>query len=102
VSDLIQNLAKVSDLWLDSRQPLRDATIQALQVSTGFSRRQIEMALTNCFEELSESKITAYINSFATSKRIATDVFHILPSNVFTAWVHGAVITLLMGHRCLL
>jgi hypothetical protein len=29
-------------------------------------------------------------------------VLHILPSNVFTAWVHGATITLLLGLRCLL
>ena len=29
-------------------------------------------------------------------------VLHILPSNAFTAWVHGAVITLLCGRRCLL
>jgi hypothetical protein len=99
---LIQSLDKVSELWLNPRHPLREETIQALQVSTGFSRRQIEMALSNCFEELSLPKITTYVSSFVTSQKRAMDVFHILPSNTFTAWVHGAVITLLLGHRLFL
>ncbi len=102
MNDLVRSLGKVSEIWLNPDYPLREETVQALQVSTSFSRRQIEMALTNCFGELSLPKITAYVTSFATSKRSVMDVFHILPSNAFTAWVHGAVITLLLGHRCLL
>ncbi len=102
VNDLFQSLGQVSEIWLNPDHPLRKETVQALQVSTGFSRRQIEMALTNCFEELSLPKITAYVSSFGTAKRRNMDVFHILPSNAFTAWVHGAVISLLLGHRALL
>ncbi len=102
MKEIIQNLGKVSESWLNPKHPLREETIQALQVSTGYSRRQIEMALTNCFEELSPPKIAAYVSSFGTAKRRNLEVFHVLPSNAFTAWVHGAVITLLLGHRCLL
>ena len=102
MSGLIDQLAKVSEIWLDPHHPLRLETVEALQVSTGFNRRQIEMALTNCFEELSFPKITAYVASFAQGKRNVIDVFHVLPSNAFTAWVHSAVITLLLGHRALL
>lgn len=102
MSDLLQSLGKVSEIWLNSDHPLREETIQALQVSTSFSRRQIEMAFTNCFEELRLPKITAYVSSFGTAKRRNMDVFHVLPANAFTAWVHGAVITLLLGHRAIL
>jgi len=99
VTDLIQSLGKVSDLWLDPRHPLRVETIQALQVSTGFGPRQIEMALTNCFEELRESHIRIL---GARHQGPFHSVLHVLPANVFTSWVHGAVISLLLGLRCLL
>src|SRR5262249_22288574 len=80
---------------------LRAETIQALQVSTGLHSRQIELAMTNCFEELRPSQINAYVASFAASKR-SVNVLHVLPANAFTAWVHGAVTTLLLAHRCFL
>jgi hypothetical protein len=102
VKDLVQSLGAVTDLWLDPKNSLREETIQALQVSTGFSRRQVELAITNCFEELTAPKITAYITSFEQIERENLIVLHVLPSNVFTAWVHGAVTTLLLGHQCLL
>jgi hypothetical protein len=112
VNSLIGPLARVSKIWLDPQHPLREETILALQVSTGRPRRSIEMALANCFEELSSSKIAAYIDPFnqvrrrtrseiqTWSKGATWSVLHVLPANVFTAWVHGAVITLLCGHRC--
>ncbi len=113
MTSLVQRLAAVSTLWLDSKDPLREETIQALQVSTGFSRPSIEIALQNCFNELTEPKITAHIRDWGQSPEVHLNqllgtvprsefkcVFHVLPSNVFTAWVHGAVITLLMGYRC--
>jgi hypothetical protein len=103
VNETAQILAKVSENWLNPQNPLREETIHALQVSTGFSHRQIGSALINCFEELTLPKITAYISSLnPIRRRTVGDIFHVLPSNVFTAWVHGAVITLLMGYRCLL
>ena len=102
MNDLVWSLSAVSDLWLDPNHPLRQETIQALQVSTGFNRRQIELSLTNCFEELSAPKLNTYIESFVARKRRVMKVLHVLPSNAFTAWVHGAVTTLLLGHTCYL
>jgi hypothetical protein len=102
VNEIIQTLGHVSDLWLNPSHPLHQETVEALQVSTGLNRRQIEMALNNCFLELTAPKITAYVASFALGKRSVMDVFHVLPSNAFTAWVHGATLTLVLGDRCLL
>jgi len=103
VNDLLQKLAKVSELWLEARHPLRQETVQAMQISTGLNSRQIEMAIQNCFEELTEHKLTAYTASLNQGqKNPEATVLHILPANAFTAWVHGAVISLLLGYRCLL
>jgi hypothetical protein len=99
VTELIKALGKVSDLWLDAGNPKRIETIQALQVSTGLSPRQIEIALKNCFEEITEPKITAYIASLDQVQRTNRHILHVLPANAFTAWVHGAVLTLLLGHK---
>lgn len=101
MSDLVKPLSDVSKLWLTPTNPLREETIQALQVSTGFSRHQIELALTNCFEELTEPKIKSFLGNHRANPK-SKSILHVLPSNVFTSWVHGAVITLLLGHRCLL
>ncbi len=102
VDDLVQSLGTVSELWLNPQHPLRTETVQALQVSTGFSQRQVEIGIANCFEELTKPRIIAYVDSLDQVQRSNLRVLHILPSNVFTAWVHGAIITLLLGHRCLL
>ena len=119
MSDLVEILGKVSEIWLAPQHPQRQETIRALQVSTGLSQRQIEMALANCFEELSASKIRACLRDWGQSPEIrlnaslgtvprsaprsaSQSVFHVLPSNAFTAWVHGAVTTVLVGHRCVL
>src|SRR5258708_78154 len=102
VTDLARSLGDVSALWLDARNPLRAETVQALQVSTGLTLRQIEMALTNCFEELTTSQIMKVVDFGAWHQSRSHSVFHILPANAFTAWVHGAVITLALGHQCYL
>src|SRR5262249_48037656 len=99
LAELIPVLGKVSELWLNPEHPLRQETVHALQISTGLCRRQIESAIANCFEELTESKITSLRTVRGSESQC---VFHVLPANVFTAWVHGAVKTLLAGHRCLL
>jgi hypothetical protein len=102
MKEIIESLGAVSELWRNPEDPLREETIQALQVSTGLNRRQIELALQNCFRELTVPKMTAYIASFEQVERSNIDVLHILPSNAFTAWVHGATIILLFGSRCVL
>jgi hypothetical protein len=114
MNDVVWSLASVSDLWLDPLNPLREETIQALQVSTALSRRAIELAISNCFEELSAPKITAYIADWGQSPISTTllvgdspqsqpkRILHVLPSNAFTAWVHGAVTTLLLRHKLFL
>jgi hypothetical protein len=102
VKDRIEKLAEVSDFWLTLKNPLREDTIQALQISTSLGRRQVEAALANCFEELTRSKMESHFTPYLQGKREHLDVLHILPSNVFTAWVHGAVTTLLLGHKCIL
>jgi len=99
MNEVVWALGSVSDVWLNAQDPLREETVQALTVSTGLRRPQIELSLTNCFEELSAPKITSTIASFTARKRRRLNVLHVLPSNAFTAWVHGAVMTLLLGHK---
>ena len=114
MNDIIKNLSAVSAQWLDPSNPLTQETIQALQVSTGLNARQITQAIQNCFEELTEPKINAYVRDWdqvpisnvvkISDKPMSKgqNVLHILPSNAFTAWVHGAVITLLLEKNCFL
>jgi len=76
--------------------------IQALQVSTGFTPLLIRRALDAAFEELAEAKLRRFWRDrIAGESGLRTlTVLHIAAGNVFTAWLHGAVVTLLMGHRC--
>jgi hypothetical protein len=99
MSHRIQSLAKVSDLWLDSSNGLRQKTVQALQVSTGLSPHQIDLALKNCFEELSQASLERWVSA-RPSSRADRSILHVLPSNAFTAWVHGATLSLLAGFQC--
>src|SRR5688572_19789465 len=101
VQQIARRLGQVSQVWLDPAHPLRQEAVTALQVSTGFTRPMIESALNAAFEELTEEKISM----FCAQERIAEGtvpekVLHILAGNVFTAWLPGAVITLLMGSEC--
>jgi hypothetical protein len=107
VKDVARTLGLVARRWLDADDSLRGQTVQALQVSTGFRANQIERALSNAFEELRVSKLRSFVAQEIRTHDTATagvcrTVLHILPSNVFTAWLPAAVTTLLLGHRCLL
>jgi hypothetical protein len=100
-----RTLGRVTDRWLDANDPLRKEAILALQVSTGFTRSMIEQAIKAAFQELTEDKILAYLAAepgFAQRQSVPTPVLHILAGNVFTAWLPGAVTTLLLGADCLL
>ncbi len=101
VIDRIQALGRAAQIWLNPEDPLRAETMQALQLSTGLSRRLIEQALVNAFEELTELALRRFVEmSGLRPTTEARRVLHILPANVFTSWVPGAVLTLLLGHRC--
>src|SRR5690606_36654052 len=79
--------------------------VAALQVSTGLSPAMVEDALAAAFSELTESKLREYCVAEAIAERLEhapQSVLHILPSNVFTAWLPGAAITLLLGAECVL
>jgi len=40
--------------------PCANKPFEALRISTGFSRRQIELALINCFVELTPEKMSVF------------------------------------------
>ncbi len=104
MNEIVQSLGNVSDLWLNASHPLRKETIQALQVSTGLSSHQIDLALRNAFTELTTDKLKAFANSKLknNSNQKSGTVLHVLPANAFTAWLPGAVISALLGHHSLL
>jgi hypothetical protein len=105
VRDIARALGRASRLWLDPTDPLRRETITALNVSTGFSDRMIEAALDAAFDALTEDKLLNYCATepgFTGALFIPRNVLHILAGNVFTAWLPGAVVTLLLGAECAL
>lgn len=97
---MIQTLGRLSEQWLDSDFPLRQSAVRALQVSTGLTPHQVETAIDACFSELTEEKIRTFVEVEQLEPVEEIKVLHVLPSNVFTAWIHGAVITLLMKADC--
>ena len=42
VNPFVEPLGRMTELWLNPQAPLRKETVQALQVSTSFSRRQTQ------------------------------------------------------------
>jgi len=98
---VVDTLAAVSKDWLDTGSSIRQEAVSALQVSTGYSQLLIERALDAVFAELTAEKMNVYLASLKLSKTPGKPkVFlHIAAGNVFTAWLHGAVITLLVGHH---
>ncbi len=101
VMELTRLLAEVSDLWLDPETPWRQAAIDALMVSTGYTRPAVLRAVENCFSVVTRPDLEALLNSAPPrGKRDPQTILHIAAGNVFTAWLHGAVITLLLGNRC--
>ena len=90
-------------MWLNPASPLRQEAVTALQVSTGFTSRMIENALAAAFEELTDEKLLNFCASeikLGENVLVPQKVLHILAGNVFTAWLPGAVITLLLGAEC--
>ena len=65
MTDWTESLSHVAEIWLDRRDPFRIETVDALTVSTGLHPQQIELALVNCFEELTRAKLEAYAASLA-------------------------------------
>jgi hypothetical protein len=102
---IIQALGRATANWLNPQDPLRQEAVAALQVSAGFTGPMIESALEAAFGELTENKIRAFcqedpILSGRAAGKLPRTVLHILAGNVFTAWLPGAVITLLLGGDC--
>lgn len=92
-------LGDAAERWLTADDPLRRQAIQALTVCTPFSSEIVGRALDNAFSELTQEKLSAFVSAtkleFRPQER---PVLHILPSNVFTSWLHGATLCLLMGY----
>jgi hypothetical protein len=95
-------LGKAADVWLDPANAWRKQAVEALQVSTGFSRPMVEAALRAAFEELTEEKLLAFCAAEPGFQHAnhPEKVLHVLAGNVFTSWLPGAVITLLLGTTC--
>jgi len=96
ISHLISSL---SALWLDPKTPFRKNAVSALQVSTGFTQDQIESALDAVFGEITTDVLNAFLVSNPSVSQHSLTTLHIAAGNVFTAWLHGAVFALLLGHR---
>jgi hypothetical protein len=105
VSALARSFGRVAAYWLDASSRQRAEDLLALQVSTGLSARQVEAALHAVFIELTEDKILTFCRSepgFQTPHESPRSILHVLPGNAFTAWLPGAVISLLLGAECTL
>jgi hypothetical protein len=98
-------LGQVSHIWLNPKHPLRREAVAALSVSTGYMPRVIDTAIDAAFKALMEEKILEFCAAEAglsDALFVPRNVLHILAGNVFTAWLPGAVITLLLGADCAL
>lgn len=91
-------LGNAAARWLDPTSPIRHEGIAALQVSTGYSKLQIAAALNAAFGEATAFHLERYARDLRPPVQPLT-VLHIAAGNVFTSWLHGAIITVLMGHR---
>ena len=95
----VEPLSRVTSLWLEPSSAIRAKAIEALQVSTGYSVSVINRAIQNVFEELTRDKLIAYVmaENIPFRSKLNATVLHIGAGNVFTSWLHGAVISLLWG-----
>jgi hypothetical protein len=102
LSRRIHSLSTVSALWLDHANPWRQKAGEALAVSTGHSPLLVDEALDAVFGEITSSALEAFCHESISDDQEGESkiVLHIAAGNVFTAWLHGAVITLLLGHDC--
>src|SRR5687768_4658588 len=85
-------LLRMVERWLEAGK-FRQKAVEALTVSTGFSKRLVEVGLDNAFSVISKTSL----------KRIPLSppprtVLIVCPGNVFTAWLPAAVIALAQGH----
>src|SRR6185312_1740867 len=97
---IAEEIARVAARWLEP-SAFRCESIEALSVSTGYSKSSVSNAIDNAFKSLSIDRLSAFIRSHdlcrdPDRKPLAV---HIAASNVFTSWLHGVVITLLMGFK---
>ena len=88
----VESLGKASESWLHPTA----TQLAALAISTGQPLNQIERALNNAFTEITPAKL----RNISSKEKTGKIVLHIAAGNVFTAWLHGAVLTLLLGHEC--
>jgi hypothetical protein len=103
VESTISILAQASEEWLDPKCPWRAEAVTALSVSTGQSGELVERALANAMGELQYTHLQQFVASEVrpyVGVGMGRTVLHILPGNVFTAWLPAAVTSLLMGFRC--
>lgn len=98
---LLPLLAANADAWLNPASAVRLKAVPALQLSTGLPGRLVERALDAVFGAMTADKLESYLASLEPRGPAFTrqTVLHIAPGNVFTAWLHGAAISLLLGHR---
>ncbi|MFA5975919.1 MAG: acyl-CoA reductase [Elusimicrobiota bacterium] len=98
----VDRLGQVAASWLDPTLPGRLQAIEALEVSTGMARPVIERAIRNAFEALSHEKLSEFVrkNKIEPDNLSERAVLHICAGNVFTSWLPGVVISILMGFRC--
>jgi hypothetical protein len=101
--DLLHAIARSSNEWLEGNLSWRHSAVQALCVSTGQKENEIVQAISNAVCELRYEPLKAFATGelapFLESGRGAI-VLHVLPANVFTAWLPAVVTTLLMGFQC--
>ena len=99
---VVDTLAAISKDWLAAGSSIRQEAVPALQVSTGYSKLLIERALDAVFAETHRGKnecVSRFFKDVPVTPGKPKQILHIVAGNVFTAWLHGAVITLLVGHR---
>ena len=58
LSPVVEPLARVTDLWMDPKSPIRLKSVDALTVSTGYDARIINRALDNAFREITTQRQT--------------------------------------------
>ena len=89
-----ETLAQNAQRWLNPEYLIRQTSIAALKVSTGFSEAAITQAIANAFDVITPASM-AHIQRKPSPQTVAI----LCPASVFTAWLPTAVIALRLGHR---
>lgn len=98
-STRLASLADVTEKWLTEGNFRRQA-VDALSVSTGYSTILVEDAIDKAFGELTLPKLQEFISNRSFASRVLSPpkiLLHIAAGNVFTSWLFGVYISLLMG-----